>query len=93
MRTEGGVHLAARLLAFFRISEQRDKQRSRLVYLEAIEVYPPYVHSPAYPPHVCKIRGPIPSFPGLPAVNVDQVTIPTSKQISSQGSKRPSPSR
>jgi hypothetical protein len=38
MRAEGRVHLAACLLAFFRISEQRDQKRSRFVYLEAIEV-------------------------------------------------------
>jgi hypothetical protein len=70
MRAEGRVHLAARLLVFVRISEQRYQKRSRFLYLEAIEVYPPYIHSPAYPLHVCKIRGLIPSFPRLPAVTL-----------------------
>src|SRR5436853_5968507 len=63
MRAEGRVHLAARLLAFFRVSEQSDQKRSCFVYLEAIEIYRPYVHSPAYPSACCKIRGLILEFP------------------------------
>ena len=92
MRTEGRVHLAARLLAFFRISEQRDQQRSRFVYLEAIEVYPPYVHSRAYPLHLQNPWADT-QFPRAAGRDLDQVTIPTSKQISSQAAELPSPSR